>query len=184
MVRLPLDIASAETWVNPECSAFPENAAEYCISNGIYRPRKSSTSKMLVDFVHPHTTVDYDRGAVTTFKYVKDKVEIFSNIIRSMIVLENFQFGVASTTSNMFAGALGLGYGKATGLNHDNFPDALFASNQTPAKIFQHDPWERREEERCEVSDLWGARQAKVFWSAHFDPCIFPLRVWINIAST
>lgn len=89
----------------------------------------------MLDLVHPPTTVDYDRGAMATFTYVKDNIKLLSDATRS-IILKGFQFGVASTTSNMFAGVLGLGYGKAMGLGHDSFLDALFALNQTSTRIF------------------------------------------------
>ncbi|KAF4984908.1 hypothetical protein FDECE_16988 [Fusarium decemcellulare] len=128
-IRLQIDSGSSETWVNPNCANAGSAAnQQLCKSWGQYDFSKSKTGTNL----HWQNTLAYGSGG-TKVAYIADNVSIPDSTIN----LKNVSIGVASDTSGLFAGILGLGYGIDRNSDFQHFPnfiDRLADQNVTATK--------------------------------------------------
>ncbi|CAK7218783.1 hypothetical protein SBRCBS47491_003622 [Sporothrix bragantina] len=109
-VRVTVDTGSDELWVNPVCnftSYYVDDAdVKQCQSSGRYDPTLSNTS---ID-LHRTDKIRYGKGSVH-FQYYNDTVTQPD----SDISVKNFHFGVATRSTDLYEGILGLGFAQNKG---------------------------------------------------------------------
>jgi hypothetical protein len=126
-VYAQLDTGSFELWVNPDCSNLDSVADKtFCEAVGQYDPDDSSTSDMTgtsssITYGIGHAKIDYVRDNIALSKKTK---------------LKSVQFGMASNTTDQFAGVLGLGHGKGRNTGYKNFIDELVDQRVIKTKAF------------------------------------------------
>lgn len=122
-----LDTGSWELWVNPSCSGLSSSADKtFCAAVGQYKPDESSSS----DGTGETKTLNYGVGSAE-IEYFTDDIALSDSA-----KLEAVQFGVASRTTDQFAGVLGIGYGKGVNTKYGNFIDELAGQGVTDTRAF------------------------------------------------
>ncbi|CAK7236453.1 hypothetical protein SCUCBS95973_009612 [Sporothrix curviconia] len=145
LVRVALDTGSDELWVNPVCNSSTnddDSHVEECQSSGHYDPTRSNTS---VD-LYLSGRIQYGIGSVH-LRYFNDTVTQPD----SLVSVTNFQFGVATRSTDLYEGILGLGFPQnkgyptfvsavtdqgAAGGSTNVFSVGLASSNQVNAGVF------------------------------------------------
>jgi hypothetical protein len=126
-VYAQLDTGSWELWVNPSCSGLSSSADKtFCTAVGQYKPDDSSSS----DDTGETKTLNYGVGSAE-IEYFTDDIALSDSA-----KLKSVQFGVASRTTDQFAGVLGIGYGKGVNTKYDNFIDELAGQGVTDTRAF------------------------------------------------
>ncbi|KAL1841551.1 hypothetical protein VTJ49DRAFT_6924 [Mycothermus thermophilus] len=126
-VFVQLDTGSFELWVNPDCSTVRGADALFCERIGQYDTSKSST----VTSLGTSKMLKYGIGSAN-ISYVTDTITLAG----TSTALRNVQFGVATSTSDAFAGILGIGYGMGIATKYPNFVDQLQDQNATRTKVY------------------------------------------------
>jgi hypothetical protein len=128
-VKVAIDTGSDELWVNPDCTSEGLSAAQVreCNSYNQYDPNQSSTAEVS-DFTNQ---ISYGKGEVE-ITYVTDNIAL----PESTINVTSAQFGVATASSELNEGILGLGFGKGFNLQYNNFVDMLAVDKQTNSRAF------------------------------------------------
>ncbi|OAA63613.1 candidapepsin-4 precursor [Niveomyces insectorum RCEF 264] len=122
-----LDTGSFELWINPSCAGLSTGDAAFCNAVGAFDPAASSTFASL----GTGKQLRYGIGTAN-ITYVLDDIALPG----TTSVLQQVQFGVATTTSDEFSGILGIGYGEGLTTRYPNFVDALALQNVTRVKAF------------------------------------------------
>ncbi|KAK1764093.1 acid protease [Phialemonium atrogriseum] len=128
-VKVAIDTGSDELWVNPNCSSDDLTFSQQseCLANDEYNPAKSKTAQVTTDT----TEIQYGKGFVE-LEYVKDNIALPGSTVN----VTDAQFGVATDSSELNEGILGLGFGKGFNLPYNNLIDDLFLQNVTQTKAF------------------------------------------------
>ena len=139
-VKVDVDTGSNELWVNPDChdAKLAQEQVQECEKDGRYNQHNSfsaskeniSSSGLLFG-----TTIQYGMGNVH-LGYIRDRVSIPGSNPDNGIVLENVQFGVATASSELAEGILGLGFGFNVTLDYNNILDELVGQGLTDTKAF------------------------------------------------
>ncbi|KAI1101626.1 acid protease [Jackrogersella minutella] len=126
-VSVLLDTGSFELWVNPNCTA--SNVQDYCNAFGRYDPSLSPTARNL----NTNFGIQYGQGSASGV-YYKDDVYL------SGAKIQDQQFGVSNTSSQVWFGILGLGHGQGNGvIEYASIIDSLAAQGYTDSKLFSLD---------------------------------------------
>ncbi|KAI2467318.1 acid protease [Annulohypoxylon bovei var. microspora] len=126
-VSVLLDTGSFEMWVNPNCSA--SNVKDYCEAFGHYDPTLSPTAKNL----NTNFGIQYGQGSASGIYYTDD-------VYLSGAKIQDQQFGVSNTSSEVWFGILGLGRGQGGGVvEYSSIVDSLAAQGYTNSKLFSLD---------------------------------------------
>jgi hypothetical protein len=125
-VDLDLDTGSSNLWVNPNCLApyFPADRPT-CLASGRFDVNKSSSFVNLNQSV----TLNYALGS-TSVLVGSDDVHIGSAVIKNQIL------GVASSSTNLSSGILGVGRDSEP---YDTFITNLFKQNVIQSRAFSLD---------------------------------------------
>ncbi|PSR76472.1 aspartic peptidase domain-containing protein [Coniella lustricola] len=126
-VYVQLDTGSFELWVNPTCSTLSASDKAFCDATGSYNKSLSSTATSLKS----GKKLAYGLGE-TNITYVEDSIALPG----ASEAMTQVQFGVSDSSSDEFAGILGIGYGKGYTTTYPNFVDQLALQNQTSVKAF------------------------------------------------
>lgn len=122
-----LDTGSWELWVNPSCDELRSSADRtFCDAVGQYDPDESSSSGGGGET----KKLNYGVGSAE-IEYFTDNIALSDSAS-----LESVQFGVASSTTDQFAGVLGIGYGKGVNTKYNNFIDELAEQGITDRRAF------------------------------------------------
>ncbi|EFW99931.1 candidapepsin-4 precursor [Grosmannia clavigera kw1407] len=122
-----LDTGSFELWLNPTCDGLSLSDASFCEAVGNFNTSNSSTITPL----NETKVLQYGIGSAN-ISYVRDSI----GLPGTTSVLKQVQFGVASSTSDEFAGILGIGFGQGLTTNYANFVDELTDQNITQVRAF------------------------------------------------
>lgn len=126
-VYAQLDTGSFELWVNPNCSTLTSTSDKrFCDAVGSYESGDSSTAE-----VTDNTAVLRYGIGEAEITYVKDDISISDSARMSGV-----QFGVATNSTDQFAGILGIGYGEGITTNYKNFVDELADQDVIKTKAF------------------------------------------------
>ncbi|KAI2603097.1 acid protease [Hypoxylon fragiforme] len=126
-VDVLIDTGSFELWVNPNCSAT--DVTEYCEAFGHYDPTLSSTAQDL----GTGFGIEYGEGSASGSYYTDD---VFISGAR----IQDQQFGVSNSSSDVWFGILGLGRGQGGGvIDYPSVVDSLDAQGYTNSKLFSLD---------------------------------------------
>ncbi|KAH7369496.1 aspartic peptidase domain-containing protein [Rhexocercosporidium sp. MPI-PUGE-AT-0058] len=127
-LALSLDTGSSETWVNPQCSAAgPQANIDLCNSFPTYNPNVSSTA---LDFQQT-TTLSYGKGTAH-IDYFSDHFNLGGAVVTGQ------QFGVATSSSDLPVGLMGVG----PGIELTGYPiiiDTLAKQGVTNSRAFSLD---------------------------------------------
>lgn len=138
-VSLQIDTGSSDTWVNPNCtnSAW----ASYCNTQARYNPSTSTTSNNTGSTLK----IGYGLGSVDG-KYYTDSVTVAGQSFTKHVDLCSWpvpgakisgqQFGVADTSSYIYQGIMGVGFGKGLCTNYFNIIDQLAAQGLINSRAF------------------------------------------------
>lgn len=128
-VKVAIDTGSDELWVNPDCtsSGLTASQAKECNADGQYDVSKSSTA----DILSTTNQIIYGKGSVD-LEYVTDNIALPDSTIN----VTSAQFGVATQSSDLNEGILGLGWGNGLNLDYNNFIDELAVENVTNSRAF------------------------------------------------
>ncbi|KAN0117830.1 Aspartic peptidase domain containing protein, partial [Hyaloscypha variabilis] len=122
-VYVQLDTGSNELWVYSNCDE--SDSPSICADFGIYDPTKSSTSTDTeVEF-----GITYGKGSVNGIYYI-------DTVALAGISLPTTQFGVATTSSALFDGIMGVSFGYPYNTLYYNVIDKLYADGKTNSKLF------------------------------------------------
>jgi len=97
------------------------------LANAEYKPSKSDTADMLSET----SEIKYGKGYVE-LEYVKDTIALPNSTLK----VTDAQFGVATSSSELNEGILGLGFGKGYNLNYSNLIDELYDQKVTKTRAF------------------------------------------------
>ncbi|KAI1385408.1 acid protease [Hypoxylon trugodes] len=126
-VSVLIDTGSFELWVNPDCSST--NVKDYCDAFGHYDPARSPSAKNL----NKNFGIQYGQGSASGSYYTDD-------VYISGARVQDQQFGVSNTSSDVWFGILGLGRGKGGGVvEYSSVVDSLAAQGYTNSKLFSLD---------------------------------------------
>ncbi|KAG7143695.1 Candidapepsin-2 like protein [Verticillium longisporum] len=125
-VYAQLDTGSFELWVNPDCTVLRPADERFCQAVGVYDPGRSSSSSLL-----PSTaSLRYGIGTAN-INYVRDDVSFAGSPVLSLV-----RFGMATATTDQFAGILGLGHGQNYTVTYPNIMDELVAQGAIRTKAY------------------------------------------------
>lgn len=116
-VKVVIDTGSSELWVNPDCSnaaSLPQQME--CVDNGDYHVSASDS----VEVSKVEAELRYGLGDAI-IRYVRDDIALPDSDVK----LERVMFGVATESTYMSHGILGLSFGKGVNLNYNSFVDEL-----------------------------------------------------------
>ncbi|KAG7115688.1 Candidapepsin-2 like protein [Verticillium longisporum] len=125
-VYAQLDTGSFELWVNPDCTVLRPADQRFCQAVGVYDPARSSSSSLLSSTA----SLRYGIGTAN-ISYVRDDVSFAGSP-----VLSHVRFGMATATTDQFAGILGLGHGKNYTVTYPNMMDELVAQGAIRTKTY------------------------------------------------
>jgi aspartyl protease len=125
-VYVQLDTGSFELWVNPDCTAVRPSDQTFCEATGSYNPSTSTTSKTL----QRGNSLQYGIGTAN-ISYVVDDMSFAGGPNLAQV-----QFGVATQTTDQFAGILGLGHGLNFSTPYPNVMDQLATQGAIRTKAF------------------------------------------------
>ncbi|KAI6298932.1 hypothetical protein MCOR07_009027 [Pyricularia oryzae] len=125
-VSVVLDTGSSEFWVNPDCeTVVSDRNREICEAAPRYTMRASETARQLLDT----SSIGFAKGFVR-LAHVEDSVSLGAGT-----TLENFHFGIAESSIDIFAGVLGLGPRPAS-QRSDHFVSALATQKLIESRVF------------------------------------------------
>jgi hypothetical protein len=124
-VFLEVDTGSDDIWVNPNCAYAPQGQGATCAAAGAYDPAESSTFTNLSTPFSLGYAIGQSNGYWGT-----ETISLpgYSN------GLPNVQFGVATNSSDIPAGIVGVGWG--VNLDHNNIIDDLYLDGVTQLRAF------------------------------------------------
>ena len=128
-VKVAIDTGSDELWVNPDCNSpdLTSSQSNECLKNAVYDPSRSSSATD----AESSNEVQYGKGFVS-FEYFKDTIAL----PESTINVTDTQFGVATQSSELNEGILGLGWGNGFNLKYNNLVDELADQKVTNSRAF------------------------------------------------
>ncbi|ORY64500.1 aspartic peptidase domain-containing protein, partial [Pseudomassariella vexata] len=124
-VTVQLDTGSDELWVNPNCTKAAD--PEFCHGAGFYDPGASNSSSVVPSF--NGFTIFYEIGSAVG-DYYED------NVLIGGANLTHTQFGVATNSSIVDTGILGLSYGSGENINYNNVLDQLYDQSYITRRQF------------------------------------------------
>ncbi|KAK3393192.1 aspartic peptidase domain-containing protein [Podospora didyma] len=136
-VKVAIDTGSDELWVDPNCRdrTLELDQMQECSSDGTYTPKTSSSSNQNVTTAETNT-IHYGKGAVKIV-YFRDNIALSdTGSAAGGSSVTNAQFGVASASTELNEGILGLGFGRGANLNYSNFIDELADQQVTNSRAF------------------------------------------------
>ncbi|KAI6087214.1 acid protease [Hypoxylon rubiginosum] len=179
-VFVQLDTGSFELWVNPDCSDLQGSAdIRFCQAVGHYDSTSSSTATQLAGT----KTLRYGIGSAN-IQYVTDDIGLAGTDSQ----LKGVQFGVATDTTDEFAGILGIGHGLNVTIRYKNFIDELEAQGVTETKAFSLALGSKDEQEGVvifgglDTGKFTGTLQTLPILAAKDSPDQVP-RYWVNLTS-
>ncbi|ROT38064.1 acid protease [Sodiomyces alkalinus F11] len=125
-VYAQLDTGSFELWVNPTCANLRPADERFCEAVGTYEPSNSSTSNPL----GTSATLRYGIGSAN-ITYLRDDITLGSSP-----TVRQVQFGTATSTTDKFAGILGLGHGQNHTTSYPTLLDELALQGAIRTKAF------------------------------------------------
>lgn len=197
-VFVQLDTGSFELWVNPDCSDLQGSAdIRFCQAVGHYDSTSSSTATQLAGtktlrYGIGSANIQYvtdDIGLAGTGEFPKDHYSwnCKSNL-QADSQLKGVQFGVATDTTDEFAGILGIGHGLNVTIRYKNFIDELEAQGVTETKAFSLALGSKDEQEGVvifgglDTGKFTGTLQTLPILAAKDSPDQVP-RYWVNLTS-
>lgn len=179
-IYVQLDTGSFELWVNPDCSDLLGSAdIRFCRAVGHYDSASSSTATQLAGT----KTLRYGIGSAD-IQYVTDDIGLGGTNAQ----LKGVQFGVATDTTDEFAGILGIGHGLNVTIRYKNFIDELESQGVTETKAFSLALGSKDEQEGVvifgglDTSKFTGTLQTLPILAAKDSPDQVP-RYWVNLTS-
>lgn len=165
-VKVVLDTGSSELWVNPDCS----NAASYpqqmeCLENGEYSISDSDS----VEVSRLQAELRYGLGDAI-IRYVRDDITLPDSDVN----LEGVQFGVASESTYMSHGILGLSFGKGNNMNYNSFVDELVAQEVIDTRTIGIALGAKEEEANSGLITFGGVDTKKYVGDLHSAPVLGP----------
>lgn len=177
-VYVQLDTGSFELWVNPDCTAVRPSDRNFCEATGVYNPSTSTTARTL----QRGNSLQYGIGTAN-ISYVVDDLSFAGSP-----KLTQVQFGVATETTDQFAGILGLGHGQNYSTPYPNVMDQLATQGAIRTKAFSLALGSKTEEKGTLV--LGGIDTAKFSGSLAAMPVIAAdaspdgvARYWVSLQS-
>ncbi len=176
---MQLDTGSFELWINPSCDGLSSGDTAFCNSIGTFDPSASSTFSSL----GVGKQLRYGIGSAN-ITYVRDSIALPG----TSSVLEQVQFGVATSSVDEFSGILGIGFGMGLTTRYPNFVDELALQNVTRVKAFSLALGGKAEQEGVivfggvDTSKFTGALERLPITPAAQAPDGVP-RYWVSMAS-
>ncbi|KAK3330497.1 aspartic peptidase domain-containing protein [Apodospora peruviana] len=132
-VKVAIDTGSDELWVNPDCNdpSLTRDQVQECTSDGFYNIQNSKTGSTAGIVGASSNSIPYGKGNVS-IDYVKDDMALPG----SDITLKDVQFGVATASSELNEGIVGLAFGRDANLDYSNFIDIMQEQKVTNSKAF------------------------------------------------
>lgn len=165
-VKVVIDTGSSELWVNPDCSnaaSFPQQAE--CIDNGEYTVSDSDS----VEISKIETEIQYGLGDAT-IRYVRDDIALPDSDVN----LEGVQFGVATDSTYMSHGILGLSFGKGNNMNYNSFVDELVEQELIDTRTIGIALGAKEEEANSGLITFGGVDTKKFVGDLHSSPILGP----------
>ncbi|TLD11147.1 hypothetical protein PgNI_05482 [Pyricularia grisea] len=131
-IEVVIDTGSSELWVNPDCDNIENRlSTQMCKAVVHYEPRNSETAVNL----GRTGTITYGSGDVK-FNYVADTVTVGSNT-----AVRNQTFGVATQSTDIFMGIMGLGLrlGRTRESNYSLLLESLVEQRHIRSRAFSLD---------------------------------------------
>ncbi|ELQ43788.1 candidapepsin precursor [Pyricularia oryzae Y34] len=131
-IEVVIDTGSSELWVNPDCNNIENRLSKsMCRAVVHYEPSQSSTAVNL----RRNGTITYGSGDVK-FNYVADTVTVGSNT-----AIRNQTFGVATQSTDIFMGIMGLGprLGRPRESNYSLLLESLVEQKHIRSRAFSLD---------------------------------------------
>ncbi|KAJ8066336.1 hypothetical protein OCU04_005410 [Sclerotinia nivalis] len=173
-ISLSLDTGSSDVWVNPQCST--SGWASFCGSYPQYDPTKSTSFVPLSQALNLRYGIIAVTGAYATDNFVMGSGQ----------TLKKLQFGVASASTRMFEGIMGVSWGLGLGTGYYNIIDQLALQGLTKTRAFAID---LGNVDTASGSIIFGGLDTKKYYASLIKNPIMPFyqspdgypRYWINM---
>lgn len=165
-VKVVIDTGSSELWVNPDCTtaaSLPQQAE--CLDNGAYSPSDSKS----VDVSKLEAELKYGLGDAV-IRYVRDDIALPD----SDVDLEGVQFGVATESTYMSHGILGLSFGKGKNMKYNSFVDELVEQKLIDTRTVGVALGAKEEKENSGLITFGGVDTKKFVGDLHSAPVLDP----------
>lgn len=165
-VKVVVDTGSSELWVNPDCSnaaSIPQQME--CIDNGSYNPSDSKSANV----TRLGAELRYGLGDAE-IRYVRDQIALPDSDVK----LEDVMFGVATDSSYMSHGILGLSFGKDINMQYNSFVDELVEQGLIDTHTVSIALGAKEEKENSGLITFGGVDTKKFIGKLHSSPVLDP----------
>lgn len=165
-VKVVIDTGSSELWVNPDCSnaaSIPQQME--CIDNGSYNPSDSKSANI----TRLGAELRYGLGDAK-LRYVRDQIALPDSDVK----LDDVMFGVATESTYMSHGILGLSFGNDVNMQYDSFVDELVEQGLIDTRTVSIALGAKEEQENSGLITFGGVDTKKFVGKLHSSPILEP----------
>lgn len=165
-VKVVIDTGSSELWVNPDCSnaaSIPQQME--CVDNGSYNPSDSDTA----DITRLGSELRYGLGDAK-IRYVRDQIALPDSDVK----LDDVMFGVATESTYMSHGILGLSFGNDINMQYNSFVDELVEQELVDTRTVSIALGAKEEQENSGLITFGGVDTKKYIGKLHTSPILEP----------